>query len=47
LVENVRSFYGILANMEPSHVPAKDAKPLRGQQSNRTKALNNAKVYAK
>ena len=47
LVENVRSFYGILAHMEPSHVPAKDAKPIRGKQPNRTKALSNAKVHAK
>ena len=46
LVENVRSFYGILAHMEPSHVPAKDVKPFRGHQAQLAKQLRKPKSHA-
>jgi membrane-bound lytic murein transglycosylase F len=43
LVENVRSFYGILAHMEPSHVPAKASKPLKNAKQ-ATKAAHAKRV---
>lgn len=47
LVENVRSYYGILANMEPSYVPAKDIKKTHPLKAVARKDLKRKKVNAK
>ena len=47
LVENVRSYYGILANMEPSYVPAKEMKTTKPAKAVARKDLKRKKANGK